>query len=203
MVRVLLDDGLDADRVQELVLLLVQVDDDVGAALAALGLGDGELATAVRRPQPGVLAARLSRQHLDLLGDDERRIEADAELADHRQLILAGAVELVDEGLGAGARDGPQRPGQVIVVHADAVVRNGQGLGLFVDGEGDPEIGVAFGQFRLGQGLVTQPVAGVGRVGDQLAQEDFLMAVERMGDDIEKLADFRLKGECFFRHGVS
>ena len=89
------------------------------------------------------------------------------------------------------------------MVHTDAVVRYGKGLGLFVDGEGDSEIGVAFGQLRLGQGLVTKPVAGVGRVGDQLAQEDFLMAVERMGDDIEKLADFRLKGEFFYRHGVS
>ena len=29
------------------------------------------------------------------------------------------------------------------------------------------------------------------------------MAVELMGDDIEKLADFRLKGEFFLRHGVS
>src|SRR3546814_6246134 len=43
------------------------------------------------------------------------------------------------------------------------------------------------------QGLVAQPVAGVGGVGDQLPEEHLLFAVERVGDDVEQPADLGLE----------
>ena len=115
---------------------------------------------------------------------------------------FSAAFHLLDESLGAGTRDGAQHLGQIVMVHAGAVVGDGQRFGFVVDGNRNPEIGVALGQLRLGQRRVPEPVAGVGRVGNQFAQEDFLLAVKRTGDDIQELADFRLEGEFLFCHGV-
>ena len=49
---------------------------------------------------------------------------------------------------------------------------------------------------ELGRGerLEPQPVERVGGVGDQLAEEDLLVRVERVDDDVEELFRFGLKG---------
>ena len=68
----------------EFRLGLEEMEGDVGAARALRRGLDGELALAVGDPAPGLGIARLARQHLDLVGDHEGGIEADAELADER-----------------------------------------------------------------------------------------------------------------------
>ena len=73
----------------------------------------------------------------------------------------------------------------------------GQGARGFDRGQHDPVIRVALGESGLGQRGVAQPVAGVRRVRDQFAQEDFFFAVQRVRDDIQQAADFRLKGTGF------
>jgi len=70
---------------------------------------------------------------------------------------------------------------------------DGQGAGGLVGGQDDPEIGVLTGQLGLRQRGVAQPVAGIRGIGDELAQEDLLLAVERMRDDIQQAADLRLE----------
>ncbi len=52
----------------------------------------------------------------------------------------------------------------------------------------------------MGDGQVAQAVAGVRGVGDQFAQEDRPVAVERMGDDIQQSPDLGLKAVLFFQH---
>ncbi len=147
--------------------------------------------------------AGLAGQHVDLVGHHERRIEADPELADQRHVLLRVAGELGGEVLGAGPRDGAQRIHQVLAVEADAVIDNAEGLGVLVDDEADLEIGIAGNQVRFGQRQIAQAVARVGGVGYELAEEDFLVGVERVGNDVEQLADFGLKCERLLRHGVA
>jgi hypothetical protein len=205
--------------VGELFGLFGQMHDHVGADVGALGLFDGEAALAVAVPAPGGVGMDLAGQHLDALGDHEGGIEPDAELADQRGvgrafllLLGVGALGLglggllrlkrLDERLRAGARDGAQRFDQVVLVHADAVVRHRDRLGLVIDGDGDGEARLAGAGGLVGDGGVAAFVAGVGGVGDQLAQEHLALAVERARDDIEQLADLGLEGEGFFCHGV-
>ena len=52
----------------------------------------------------------------------------------------------------------------------------------------------------VGEGEVTQLVERVGGVGDELAEEDFRVRVERMDDELEELVDFSL--ELLFGHGI-
>ena len=108
-------------------------------------------------------------------------------------MSLAVSPVAFEEGGGARAGDGAEIGDQLLAVHADAVVGDGQGLGRGVGGDADPELGIAGGQLRPGERQIAQPVAGVRGVGDQLAQEDRALAVERMGDDIEQPADFGLE----------
>ncbi len=56
---------------------------------------------------------------------------------------------------------------------------------------------VVFEQRGVGDRLEPQLVGGVRGVRHELAQEDFLIAVERMDHQVEELLDLRLEPECF------
>ena len=131
----------------------------------------------------------------DFVRDHERRVEADAELADERGGFLAGVFrrKLVEEGLGAGAGDGAKPLGQVFAGHADAVVREGQRLGVGIDRDLDRERRAVLDQFRLGDRFVAQLLAGVGRVGDELADENLPVGIDRMDHEMQQARNVGLE----------
>jgi len=55
------------------------------------------------------------------------------------------------------------------------------------------ELGVAGQQLRLAERLEPQLVVRIGGVRDQLTQEDFPVAVQRMDHELQQLTDFGLK----------
>ena len=57
--------------------------------------------------------------------------------------------------------------------------------------------GVVLEQRGVGERLEAQLVAGVRGVGDQLAQEDLLVAVQRVDHQVEELLDLGLEAEGF------
>ena len=86
-------------------------------------------------------------------------------------------------------------------LHADAVVADGQqALGL-VGQDADLQLGIVAQQLGLAQRLVAELVARVGRVADQLAQEDLALLVERVDDQIEHTADIGLERLHGLGHG--
>jgi hypothetical protein len=56
------------------------------------------------------------------------------------------------------------------------------------------ELGLALVQLGLVDRLEAQLVARVRRVRDQLAKEDLLVGVQRMGDEVQDLLDLGLEG---------
>ena len=64
---------------------------------------------------------------------------------------------------------------------------------LGVGDDADLERGLLPEQLGLGHGAEAQLVQRVGRVGDQLAQEDLLVAIERVDDQVEQLIDLSLE----------
>ncbi len=93
---------------------------------------------------------------------------------------------------------------EVFLVHADAGVGDGEGLVGFVEFEVDARRVDAIADEGLvpvvGEGEVAQLVERVGGVGDELAEEDLRVRVERVDDQLEELADFGL--ELLFRHSI-
>ena len=76
-------------------------------------------------------------------------------------------------------------------------VHDGQRLVGLVRSDLDVQVLACFQLLRLGQGLVADLVQGVGRVRNEFAQEDFLVAVEGVDDQAHQLRDFGLEGEGF------
>ena len=169
MVRIGLDDLTQPCRVEILILALAQMHDDLGAASGIGKRLDRELALAVGHPAPALAFAGFAAQDLDLLGDHERRIEADAKLPDQTHVPARVARQLAHKSGGAGAGDRAEVVDQLLPVHADAVIADRKGAGGFIGGQRDAVFGIAFGRSRLGQRCVTQPVASIRCVRDQLA----------------------------------
>ena len=154
-----------------------------------------------------------ARQHLDPVGDDEGRIEADAELADELRILLLIAGQALEELGGTGLGDGAQVRDRLLAAHADAVVADRQGARLRIGVDPDRQLAVRAEQLRLRQCQEAQLVVGVRGVGDQFAQEDLPVAVQGVDHQLQQLADFcleaqlsRARSTCFHprsnaRHG--
>ena len=108
--------------------------DDVGAALCAFDGLDFEVARAFAAPahafsRRGACTSGLHRQPV---GDDEAAVEADAKLANEVGVFFLVALQLGHEFARAALGDGAQVLHGFGRTHADAVVADGEGLGLFV-----------------------------------------------------------------------
>ena len=184
------------------VLLLavgLDVHDDVGAhGVTGAGL-DGVALQAVGIPAIGLLLAIFPGNDGDVVGHHESRVEAHAELTDDVGLGLL--VQLLPELEGAAGGDDAQVVLQLTFVHADAVVADGKGAVLLVDGQGDGKILPLQAHFFVRQGQITQLVDGVGGVGDDLTQEDLLVGVDGVDHQVQQPLGLRL--ECLFFHKLT
>ena len=93
----------------------------------------------------------------------------------------------------------PRLRDEVLLVHADAGVGDGEGLVLFVEFEVDARIEGERLVGLVGEGEVAQLVERVGGVGDELAEEDLGVRVEGVDDELQELTDFGLKFACGHR----
>ena len=204
VVGVLVDDVLELPAAGVVHRVVAQVQDDAGAALGAGNGFDLEVAGAAAGPAHafGLLHAGAAGLDGDLVGHDEAGVKAHAELADELGVGLLVAAELAHEVLGAALGDGAEVVDGFLGAHADAVVGDGQRFRVLVKGELHLEFGVALVQAAVVDGLEAQLVAGVRRVGDQLAQENFLVRVQRMGHQVQQLGDFGLEGKGLLGHGL-
>ena len=73
-------------------------------------------------------------------------------------------------------------------------------------GEPDLEIGVAGQELGLLQGEHAQPFAGIGGVGDQLAQKDVAVGIDGMHHQVQELGNLGFEAASFlglaFAHGI-
>ena len=77
---------------------------------------------------------------------------------------------------------------------------DGQRLGVLVEGDPHFQVGRVFEQLGVVQRLEAQLVAGVRRVGDQLAQKDLGVRVQRMRDEVQQLRNFGLERKGLLGH---
>ena len=143
-------------------------------------------------PGPGLGRAGAAARHLDAVGHHEGGVEPDAELADEALPVL-GVLQPLQEGLGAGPRQGAEIVYKLLPVHADAVVGNGQRSGGFVGLDPDRQPLVASQQVGPGDGLVADLVAGVGGVRHQFPQEHVGLGIDRVDHQVEELGHLGLK----------
>ncbi len=204
VVGVLADDRLQLPGLEELLFALAQVQHHVGAALGAGDRLDLELARAVAAPAHALFGFQTGTARFDgdAVGDDETRIEADAELADQVGVLLLVAFQPGHEFARAALGDRAQVRHRLLGTHADAVVADGQRLGGGIEAHVHLQLGRVFVERSVVQRLEAQFVAGVRRVGHQLAQEDLLVRIQRVGHQVQDLLHLGLEGKgLFVAHG--
>ena len=79
--------------------------------------------------------------------------------------------------------------------HADAIVGDGDGARGLVDADTDLETRILGQQLRLRQGLEAELVGGIRGIGYQLAEENLLLAVQRMDHQLQQLFSLGLETE--------
>ena len=100
-------------------------------------------------------------------------------------------ARLFHEGLGAGLGDGAKIVDELVLAHADAAVGKGERLGGLVGGDDDVEQRRVFQQGRCRNGLIAQLVQRIGRIGNEFAQENIPVRINRMHHEVQKLGHFR------------
>src|SRR5690606_33111562 len=143
-----------------------QVELDRRAGLGLRPALDGELAFAVGAPRDSGFRrlAGLAALDLDPVRDDERRIEADAELADQLRILALIPAQFLDEPLRPGVRDRAELLDDLVASHSDAVIGDRDRLRVAVDRDDDLEIRRLRGKLGTGERLEAQLVVRVGRV---------------------------------------
>ena len=185
--------GLEEAGIFFVVGVGLELHDDVGAGVRALTRGHSVAVRALGFPFPGLVGAVFLRDDGHLVRDHERRVEAHAELADD---VGVGGLVLVERLLElqtAGAADRAEVVFHLVLVHADAVVADGQGAGGLVRLQLDGEIAAAEADVFVGQRQIRQLVDGVGGVGNNFTQEDLLMRINGVDHQIQQALGFCLK----------
>ena len=173
-----------------LVGIVFQQQDNIGAVRGLVVVGalrDGVARNAVGYPDVHLVASKCAADNLHFLCHHERRVEADAELADDVGGIRAGEVVLVLELLAARMSNGAQVLLELVGVHADARIGHGDRAGILVEADCDFEIALRQLHLAVGQAAEIQLVNGIGRIGNEFAQKDFAVRVNRVDHQIEKL----------------
>ena len=173
----LLQDVAQAVAGEELVLVGTQVQRDFGAARRLLDGLDRVVALAGALPAHAVLGAEsgAARDQRHAVGDDERRIEPDAELADEVRVFGAIGRELLEELARARPGDRADVLDHLLPRHADTVVGYRDRARGGVAGDPDDRLRVVLEERGVGQRLEAELVRGIRGVGDQLAQEISLL----------------------------
>jgi hypothetical protein len=187
--------------VEELFGVVLEVQGHVGAAGRLRHRLDRERPLAVRLPTDAVLGlADGARDDRHLVGNHERRVEADTELADQfRPLADLLALQVLQEGARARLGDRAELVDDALARHADAVVGDGQRLGVLVGDDPDHPVLVVLQQLLVLERVEFDLVDGIAGVGDQFTEEDFAVGVEGVSDDVQQLLQLGLELKCFRR----
>ena len=166
----------------------LDVHDDVGADGLLVAFGDRVAVRAGGLPLIGLLRTVLLRADGDAVRDHERGVEAHAELADDVDIgvLLVLFLGLLAELVGARRRDDTEVVFKLFAAHTDAVIRDRQRAVLLVDRHRDGKIAAVHADLVVRQRDVTELVDSVAGVGNDLAQEDLLVRVDRIDHHIKQ-----------------
>ena len=204
IVAVLLNQALEAPLGQEAIvglglavgielLVLAQRQDDIGTVLGALAVLDGVALKTVGFPHMGDILAIGAADDLYVAGNHKGGVEAHAKLTDDVDIgaLLLGVLGL--KLLGAGVGDGAQVALELLGGHADTVIRDSNGAGILIEGDANGQVALVDLNARVLQALKVELVDGIARVGDKLAQEDFLVGVDGVDHEVEQFFALGLK----------
>merc|ERR1719284_1772360 len=200
---VLFDQVLQLSLLEELLLVLLQFQNDLGSSGHVTGgvWVDGESSTGVGLPDVLLVSVVLG-DNSDLLGNEISGVETNTELTDHAD--VGTGRDGLHETSGSGLGDGSEVVHEVALGHTNTSVVDGQGVVGLVWDDLDSEVWLGLELLWLSDRVVSDLVKSIGSVRDQLSEENLLVGVESVDDKGHQLLDIGVEREDFFRHcGVS
>ena len=133
-----------------------------------------------------------------LVRNQRHRMEPNAEMSNHGD--IAASTHNLHESLGTRFRDRPKIVHELVLCHSNARIVGRDGRIGLVRNNLDEEIRLGLDLFWIGDGLVPDPVEGIGRIQNQLSEKDFLIGVENVDDQAHQLLNVGIEG-AGLRHG--
>ena len=162
-------DLLQPPRGSELLRIVLELDLDRGSALLLLRRFQAIGAVASRDPGPGLRLRTIGAgRHPDLVGHHKNGVEPHTELPDdvvNPPPLFQGLQERSDPRV----RDGTQVLDKLLARHADAGIRDGKGMGVFVALNTDRQLHIWIQHVLVGQHHELHTMQCIGSVGDQLS----------------------------------
>ena len=175
MVGVFFDDAFCMPFAQKLFLLFFELDiDDCTMLVFDHGL-------------EFVLTCTIGREHIGLVfpclfGDDihplchhEYRVEAHTKLTDQVAVFFGITRKLLHKGLGAGFGDGAEIVHQVLLIHPDAIVVEGDRVVRLIQLDIDLAFPVTFFELLICQSKIVKLVQRITCIGDKLPYENLFV----------------------------
>ena len=144
---------------------------------------DGITVGAFGSPAVSGIGAESLAFHHDFVADHKGGIEAHAKLADDFDIFRFGIF--LFKGLRTALGDGAEIVFQFIGGHADAVIGNLKDAVAFVEIDADLKIIFVQTDGFIGKRTEIELINGVGSVGDQLTEKNFLMGIDRIDHQIQ------------------
>ena len=195
MVRVLVDHALELPGVEVILGVVFEVQRNAGATFGALNFTDLKLARAFAGPAHTLRCGQASTAafHRDAVSDDKAGVKTHAKLANQLRVIFLIARQLVHEVARAAFGDGAEVVNGFLLRQTNAVIGNRQRFGGLVKTDTHLQFGIGFVQAGVVKLLKAQLVASIRCVGDQFAQKNFGVGVQRVRDQLQELGHFGLK----------
>ena len=195
VIGIALDDMPQAHGFEELVLILAQMEHDLGSTWPVVDLRQRIAPFPIRGPAHRSLTPGATRVDRDAIRHDECRVKAHTKLPDQPGVLLFVTGQLLHELACAGAGNGPKVLNDLIARHANAVVANRHGPLILIGFDLDPQLGIICQQAVVLEGFVAQLVGGVRSIGDQLPEEDLRIGIQRVDHQVKQLLHLSLKFE--------
>ena len=112
------------------------------------------------------------------------------ELTNHGDISTGG--KSLHERLCTGFGDCTKVVDEISLGHTHTGIKKGQSTLFLVWGDSNVELFLRIELFWVGESGISDLVESIGRVGDQFSEENFLVGVESVDDEVEKLGDFGL-----------
>ena len=177
---ILLQETVNARLLQKLFVVIVDIKNDVGAARLLVILVELIFRRTIAYPFHALCALFVAeRYEFHLFGHHERRVEAQAEMADYAVGVFAVFLQKI---LCAGERYLIDVAVNLISIEADAVVGDCKSAGFLVYLHSNLQRAkLTFEVAETGQSA--QFLTCVYAIADQLAQKDFMIGIEELLDD--------------------
>ena len=187
MIRIFVYYAAQPIVVEKIIFSFTQMQGDAGTAFGLFNIFDIVFTFTAGLPAYAMFAAKPGaacfQRHL--VGHNECRIEADAELTDQMRIFGLITGEVIEKFAGTRIGDSADIIHHFLTVHTNAVIHQSNGASGLIETDIDFQLAVVLIQGLIGQRFETELVTGIRGVGNQLTQKYLFIGIQGMNHEVQ------------------